>query len=283
MNTDNLLLKIRSSYNQLTKAEKKVADFVLDNQQHVLYMSITDLADACKVGDTSVYRFCRTLNLQGYQDFKMKLSLSLHDGLKKDSTIYLRGGDQFSRMAEKIMDLHIRAIKETYMLLNRDNFNRVLEMLTNAASVCFFGVGDSLLTAEEARNKFLRITNKVKCITDPHMQAMSASLATKDDFIIIISYSGATKDNIHVAKIAKKSGARVACITHYQKSPLTVYCDAVLLCGAEEGPLEGGSMSAKLSQLYLIDLLFQEYYEGNYDKSKKNNEMTSCAVVEKLF
>ena len=37
-------------------------------------MSITDLADACHVGDTSVYRFCRTLKLDGYQDFKMKLS-----------------------------------------------------------------------------------------------------------------------------------------------------------------------------------------------------------------
>ena len=42
-------------------------------------MSITDLADACKVGDASVYRFCRTLGLQGYQEFKMKLSLSLSE------------------------------------------------------------------------------------------------------------------------------------------------------------------------------------------------------------
>ena len=39
-------------------------------------MSITDLADACEVGDASVYRFCRTMKLQGYQEFKMKLSLS---------------------------------------------------------------------------------------------------------------------------------------------------------------------------------------------------------------
>ncbi len=152
-----------------------------------------------------------------------------------------------------------------------------------ARRIFFFGVGDSLLTAEEARNKFLRITGKVICISDPHMQSMAVSTATEEDLIIIISYSGATKDNIHVANEAKKAGVRIAVITHFRKSPLTAYSDAVLLCGAEESPLEGGSMSAKMGQLYLIDLLFQEYYARNYKECRENNEKTSKAVVEKLF
>ena len=42
-------------------------------------------------------------------------------------------------------------------------------------------------------------------------------------------------------------------------------------------------MSAKMSQLYLIDLLFQEYYTSNYEESKKNNESTSNAVVNKIL
>lgn len=78
MNT-NIVLQIQSTYNQLTRAERKVADYVLQNKNKVLYMSITDLADACKVGDTSVYRFCRTLGMDGYQQFKMKLSISLSE------------------------------------------------------------------------------------------------------------------------------------------------------------------------------------------------------------
>ena len=79
MYNTSIILQIQSEYNQLTKAEKKVADYVLQNKKEVLYMSITDLADACHVGDTSVYRFCRTMKLDGYQDFKMKLSLSLNE------------------------------------------------------------------------------------------------------------------------------------------------------------------------------------------------------------
>ncbi|NLM67630.1 MAG: MurR/RpiR family transcriptional regulator, partial [Enterococcus sp.] len=72
-----LILQIQTNYNQLTKAEKKVADYIIANKEKVLYMSITDLANACNVGDTSVYRFCRTMDFQGYQEFKMQLSLYL--------------------------------------------------------------------------------------------------------------------------------------------------------------------------------------------------------------
>lgn len=177
----------------------------------------------------------------------------------------------------------MNAIRESYLLLSPEKLDRLVEMIDESEKVYFFGIGDSLLTAEEARNKFLRITSKVVCLTDPHMQSMAASMATERDLIVIISYSGSTKDNIHVAKIAKRAGAKIACITHYKKSPLTAYSDVTLLCGAEEAPLEGGSMSAKMGQLYLIDLLYQEYYARNYEKSRKNNKVTSSAVVEKLY
>lgn len=282
MYNSNIVLQIQATYNQFTKAEKKVADYVLQNKTEVLYMSITDLADACEVGDTSVYRFCRTLKLQGYQEFKMKLSLSLTADAEAGQRPSGEDDDDES-LATKILNAHTGAIRESYMLLDHKQLNRVVTMIENAERVFLFGIGDSLLTAEEARNKFLRITGKVTCISDPHMQSMAASLMTEKDLVIIISYSGATKDNIHVAKEAKNAGARIASITHFKKSPLTAYSDAILLCGSEESPLNGGSMSAKVGQLFLIDVLFQEYYARNYKECRENNKKTSTAVVEKLF
>ena len=69
MEQNHFMQNIEETYHSLTKVEKKVADYVLQNPRQVLFMSITDLADACQVGETSVYRFCRTMNLQGYQEF----------------------------------------------------------------------------------------------------------------------------------------------------------------------------------------------------------------------
>lgn len=109
------------------------------------------------------------------------------------------------------------------------------------------------------------------------------STASPNDLFIIVSYSGATKDNIQVAKLAKKSGASIVCVTHFKKSPLTTYSDSILLCGANEGPLEGGSMASRLGQLFIMDVLYQEYYRRNYKECRANNEKTSSAVLNKLY
>lgn len=285
MSASSLLLDIQLSYNQFTKTEKKIADFITKNTNQVLFMSITDLSDACGVADASVHRFCRTMGVKGYQEFKMKLSLSLTTDesltIEKEKTQLKVDSLEFT--LDKILQNHISALKETRMLINMDEIEKTIQMMEDAKNIYFFGIGDSLLTAQEARNKFLRICKKVTCVDDPHMQAMVASMASSEDLIFIISYSGATKDNVYVARIAKKAGAKIVGITRFLKSPLTGYTDTLLVCGSNEGPLDGGSMGAKLSQLYIIDVLFQEYYRRNKEISIENNKKTSRAVVDKLY
>lgn len=285
MEQNHFVQCIEETYHSLTKAEKKVADFVLRNPRPVLFMSITDLADACQVGETSVYRFCRSMNMQGYQEFKMQLSLGMTETPEKENPPESNQmlGDTLKETAEKIMQSHLSALRETYCLLRQEELEVFLERIEKAKRVFFFGIGDSLLIAQEACHKFASITGKAYCITDPHMQAIAASSMTQEDFAVMISYSGATKDNICTAKTAKQEGASVGCITRFKKSPLTAYSDVTLLCGAAEGPMDGGSVSAKVSQLYLIDLLYQEYYTRHYEECRNIREKASRAVVEKIF
>lgn len=280
----DFLIKVKAAYNQFTKAEKKVADYVMQNPKEVLFMSITDLAEACKVGDTSVFRFCKTMELKGYQEFKMMLSLSLREDESRDQDFNgdINLDDSFSELARKVLSTNMNALTETYSLLDEENFVRAIDALHQARTIYFFGVGASLLTALKAMNKFLRIEPKVHCIQDSHMQAMVASTLTVEDVAVVFSYSGATKDTIHVAETAKKAGATIICLTRFVKSPLTSYSDITLLSGANEGPLQGGSTCAEISQLFLVDLLYTEYYRRYFDECSKNNKKTSGSVIEKL-
>ena len=221
--TADFLVGIRGEYNQFTKAEKKVADFILNNPKKVLFMSITELAEACGVGDTSVFRFCKTMDCKGYQEFKMLLSLSLNEG--KQGLGQIEGDisreDSFAQVAQKVLASNIDALRETHSLLKRENFEKVIECFRRAKRICFYGVGTSMTTAMKAADKFLKIEPKVYCVPDSHMQAMMASTMTKGETAVVFSYSGATKDTIHVAELAKKAGADIVCITRFINSPLT--------------------------------------------------------------
>lgn len=280
----DFLTRIRAEYNQFTKAEKKVADYILQNYREVLFMSITDLAEACEVGDTSVFRFCKTLELKGYQEFKMQLSLSLHDETtgqgRLEGDISLK--DSFAEVSRKVLNTNMSALEETYSLLNEESFDCVIQYLHEAKRICFFGVGASMLSAMKAANKFLRIEPKVSCVSDSHMQAMVASMMGEGEAAVIFSYSGATKDTIHVAELAKRAGAATICITRFVKSPLTSFSDVTLLCGANEGPLQGGSTSSEISQLFLIDLMYTEYYRRYFETCNQVNERVSSSVLDKM-
>ena len=280
MDQNHFMQNIEETYHSFTKVEKKVADYVLQNPRQVLFMSITDLADACQVGETSVYRFCRTMNLQGYQEFKMQSEQDEEWAPREDNQSLEK---TLKESAERLLQKHTEALEETYRLLNQESFEGFLERMEKARRIFFFGISDSQLIAQEAGNKFMSISGKAYSIADPHMQAVTAASMTEEDFLVFLSYSGATKDNIYTAKIARRAGAGIGCITRFQKSPLSAYCDVVLQSGANEGPMEGGSVSAKIGQMYLIDLLYQEYRRRNYETSRKYRENASKAVMDKLF
>ncbi|HEY4430512.1 MAG TPA: MurR/RpiR family transcriptional regulator [Paenibacillus sp.] len=284
MRTISIFSSIHSKYNNLTNTEKKVADYVLENTRSVVYMSITDLADACDVGESSIFRFCKSLSYKGYQEFKIALAHSITvENEIPQLTDQILMDDTTEAVASKVLTTNVSALNETYNLIDIQKINEAIDYMINAEHVLFFGVGSSLITAMEAKIKFMRITNKTECLMDAHLQMMSAALMSNRDVAVVISYSGSTKDSIEVARKAKERGAKVVSITRFEKSPLTSYSDLTLLCGANEGPLQGGSLSAKISQLYLLDILYVEYFKRTSEQSIINKETTAAAVSEKLL
>ncbi|MDG0873911.1 MurR/RpiR family transcriptional regulator [Paenibacillus thiaminolyticus] len=284
MRNISILTRIHSMYNSFTNTERKVADYILEHTRSVIYMSITDLADACDVGESSIFRFCKSLTFKGYQEFKIALAHSITaENEIPQLTEQIGMDDTIEQVASKVLTTNVNAINETYDLLKADDIEKAIGYMIQAERIHFFGVGTSLITALEAKNKFMRITRKTECSFDSHLQMMSAALMTERDVAVVFSYSGSTKDTIEVAKKAKEKRAKIISITRFVKSPLTLHSDVTLLCGANEGPLQGGSLSAKIAQLYLLDVLYVEYFKRTYQESIDNKGSTANAVIEKLL
>lgn len=284
--TNDLFALMKEKQAVFTKAERKVAAYVMQNPREIVYMSITDLARHCGVGDTSVFRFCKTLNLEGYQDFKMSLVQSL---TTSDNSDYLTLSDQISvgdstdEVCRKLLATNIDALNQTYDILDTQKISAAVTMLEQARMVHFFGMGTSGVMAMEAKNKFARILPNVVYDADAHMQEMASSLLKRDDLAVAFSYSGSSKDTISILKRAKENHAKCLCITRFADSPLTVHADLVLLCGANEGPFQGGSLSARIAQLYLVDVLYTEFFKRNYAVCDTNKKLTTQAIANKLL
>lgn len=273
---------IRSHYPSLTPAEQKVADFILNNPREVIYMSVSELAEKCGVGDGTIVRFAQDIGLSGYQELKLILSRDLSNPFEyvlED----VSPEDSLEDIVRKITNRNLRAIADTTQLVSLESLDRAIDAISKARKVEFYGVGASGFTALEAKYKFLRIGVLCDAITDPHLQAMSASTLTPKDVAVGISHSGATKDTIDSIKVAKNAGATTICITNFAKSPITEFTDIVLLTASPEAPLASGAIRSIVAQLHILDILFTGVAMKLGEQALKYTEITAQSVLNKLY
>ena len=278
--SQDLFVTIKTNYNTFTRTERNIANFILTSPKDVLYMTITELASACDVGDTSVFRFCRHLGKNGYQDFKVDLAQSVSEAqaLPDLSRCIVSNVDTPDVMIQKVLNNNIAVLMETYQLIVPATLSAATQWLTNARHICFFGVGSSSTSAMEAHNRFLRVSAKSEFVSDAYLQMMRASLMTSDDVAILFSYSGATRETLSIAQTAKTAGARTICISRFARSPLAELCDLLFLCGGNEGPLQSGNLSVKSAQLFLMEVLYIAYCQANPEDCDLSAKLSSAVL-----
>lgn len=284
MRTLDVMKHISEIYQDLTKSERKIADFISSNPSDAQYMSITSLAEECDVADATISRFCKTLGYHSYNEFKLALAKYTGTSIDDvDNTLQgkITSKDSIKDMSRKIYTSNTRALKQSLELLEPKKISLAVKYLHSANRVYCFGQGGSGVIAKEAWARFIAASPKFQCIEDSHMQIMATSLCEPTDIILFFSYSGATIDVVETLQIAKETGARVILITHYPKCPAAAYADIIILCGSKESPLHGGSIAAKIGQLFLIDVLFNEFCRTNEEECRINRETTSDSLAGK--
>lgn len=119
--------------------------------------------------------------------------------------------------------------------------------------------------------------------SDSHTQLIAASLMGPSDVILFVSYSGSTHDMMDTLTVAKKAGAKIILITHSPDAPGTALADVVLVCGALEIPLDGGSIPVKVAELFVAESLSMRYLLDNQELAKIARNKTSLAMTVKLM
>ncbi len=257
-----------------TKSETKIYQYISSYAENVLYHSLTELSDACNVGEATVLRFFRKLNFKGFQDFKFALAQELSS--KSDI-------DESGTYIEKVRNHMIQAIKDSYELMDQRSLQSAVKIIARATDVVIFGIGSSGIAALDMENRLLRIGKHIQAITDPHTQVMRSSSMTAQTLVIAISVTGSSKDIVDSVQIAKEQGATIIALTNYSKSPLTQLADYTLLTSAKENPLDSGSLVTKVAQLYAIDLLCTGIILENYEQANRVKLQISENIAKKLY
>ena len=247
------LSSIRAHYMALSQSEKIIADYVTENSDDMVNMSMMELANNVGLSDATVLRFVRSVGFKGYSDFKIALAADLR---RPTEVIFeeIDAQDDVSTIAGKVLHAEMQLLQDTLEHLDISALKRAIDLICGAKRVFLFGSGTSAGLADSFYTRLIRLNYNVVMNTDAHLQIMQSNLMGKGDLIIIVSRSGTADNLIRSERLAIKNGADVICITCNAKSPVGSGATVTLAGVAREFQRDiSGSPS---SMLGIIDVLF---------------------------
>lgn len=272
---------LQQRQDKLTKSGRTVADYLLHHADEAQYLSISSLARECNVAEATVFRFCRALGFEGYHEMRIALAQANATG-SLSSQRELEPGATTAALCEHACARFLTAINGTQNALSTDAVEKAVQLMRNARQVFCLGQGGSMLLANDICARFASISTKFRTAGDSHLQLLTASLMTAEDVVLFVSYSGATRDMMETLRTAKAAGAKIILLTHYEDSPGAALADVVLLCGAQESPLDSGSIPIKVAVLYVGEVLVLRYILDSPEQANAAQDRTSEAIALKM-
>ncbi|MFC6260722.1 MurR/RpiR family transcriptional regulator [Levilactobacillus fujinensis] len=250
--------KIRGTYDQLSRTEKKVAQLALDNPALVSEMTIKELASATGVSTATISRFVKRMNYANYREFTMALAHTATEETPQQPSSFpeLAEGDSLATIANKTFGFSISSLRATNEALSEKDLARAVLKLINSRNVAFFGLGGSSVAALDGYHKFIRTSLNVMYHPDYDIQLMQAAKMTDADCAIVISHSGRNRETLHIVKELQHSGVTIIAITSYSGSPLAQAADVTFLSLTDEVKYRSEGMYSLISQLTILDSLF---------------------------
>ena len=255
MKYEDIFAAISRRYGTFTRMEQSIADYVLEHGKDVLSMSISALAQACNVVDSTVFRFCRTLGVSGYRDFRTALAVSLC-AREQVSEPAVADSDPISAQIRHIYDSCINALRETYQLLQPGQVDELVRRLMLADRILVFGAGKSMVSMFGAYRQLLLAMPKVHCALNAHEQRRLCATVTSKDAVILFVQNDSPASLTDLARLLRGKGCYLILISPLSKLSLSVLADNTLLCGGVDGA--GTAVSA---QAFLIELIYRLYLQ----------------------
>ena len=237
---------------------------------------------SCCVAEATVFRFCRALGFEGYHEMRIALAQANTTGALVNQRVPEPDADT-ATLCEHASALLMTTINGTQNALSPEAVDRASELLRKARQVYCLGQGGSMLIANDICARFACISTKFRTAGDSHLQLVTASLMTPEDVVLFVSYSGATRDMLETLRTAKAAGAKIILLTHYEDSPGAKLADVVLLCGAQESPLDSGNIPIKVALLYVAEVLVLRYTMDDPQNVMDAQDRTSEALAVKML
>lgn len=230
MNTD-IFTKIKERYDNFSKVNKILADYVLEKYSTIAFMSIQELSEKANVSTASITRFSKELDYSGFPAFQKEIQGIIKKEMidRKEIRELIQENNSIDVLSEIIND-NIDNLSYTLTDELSVEFNKAVKAISKGKNIYIVGLRSSYTVAyyfyfllREVRGNVFIITPGVGDVYD------QLASVNNDDVLVAISFPNYTKITCQIVEFFVKQKAQVISVTDTYSSPIAVLSDITLI------------------------------------------------------
>ncbi|MGD6967425.1 MurR/RpiR family transcriptional regulator [Rossellomorea vietnamensis] len=231
-----------ASFNEL---ETSLYNYVITHMEKVVHMRIRELADETHVSTTTILRFCRKINCDGFSEFKVKLKMHLNEN--RQTTI--------KSAPHSVLEFFERTLKGDI----EEKIKQAACTISESENVIFIGIGSSGILAEYGARYFSSLGKFSMYIKDPFFPIHSKFMF--NSVTIALSVSGETYTTTTHLNQLKQEGSKIISITNTKLSTIAKISDINIPYYVTEELYEEANITTQVPVVYILESLAREVYK----------------------
>lgn len=236
----------------LNELELSVYEYIMKNSEKVMYMKIRDLANEVHVSTTTVLRFCRKLNCDGFSEFKLKFKMYIEEKEEK----------KVNEDASFIIDNFKRLSSEEF----KANIDHLCDLIRMHDNIAFLGGGLSGIVGKYA-SRYITSIGKFSIYIDDLFYPINCE-GYKNGLVIVLSESGETVEIINAINRFKKEKCTIASITNSENTTIAKISDFNISYYIPEERIGDIDITSHLPPMYILETVGRKLYNEKI-RSKK--------------
>jgi len=231
-NGQDVLARIRASYDSMSKSQQKVAEFFLTRGLEAVYLPAARIAELLDVSHSTVVRTAQAIGFVGFPDLQAALQDRFLGRINSASVVQHGSRRLISELSEQTEDDDTATVLQRLMLTDANNiqnligqipiadFERAIDLLIAAPAVYVIGLRSSAPLALNFSIGLRQIRPNCYMPTPGFGDLVDQIAAIQEgDILFAICFGRYMRDTLHCMDYAHKVGATVITVTDTPLSP----------------------------------------------------------------
>ena len=247
--------QIKQGLDEMTKSERKVAAYFLGHPNDFAFYTLDKIAAQIGVSTTTVLRFCRRLEFEGFKDFQEKLRTDI----KHQPNL----PEKFQRTAEysasnellnKTVQTGILCLRQSFQEIPCDALEDALKRISSARRVFTFGMKESYALAHYLYTRLLAVRKDVYILNAGYNAEVESILSlTEEDVCVVFAFHRYSAQTLQILPMLRRQGAAVIVITSEPFDQVESYATLLLPCRVDAGGIKNTAIAPICLSDYLCN------------------------------